>query len=45
MPAPAFRLLKSKQRKFFYLDSKKTIDFLNELCYNKDNETNRRESK
>lgn len=45
MPAPAFRLLKSKWRKFFYLDSKKTLDFFNEWCYNKNNEMNRSELK
>ena len=44
MPAPRFRLHQSKQKKFF-LDSKKVVDFLNELWYNKDNETNRSESK
>lgn len=45
MPAPAFRLLESKRRKFFHLDSKKTLDFFDELCYNKDNKMNRSELK
>lgn len=43
MPAPALDFI-SLNRKIF-LDSKKVVDFLNELCYNKDNETNRREPK
>ena len=44
MPAPVLDFI-SLNRKKIFLDSKKVIDFLNELCYNKDNETNRRESK
>ena len=44
MPAPALDFI-SLNRKKIFLDSKKTIDFLNELWYNKDNETNRSESK
>lgn len=43
MPAPVLDFI-SLNRKIF-LDSKKTIDFLNELWYNKDNETNRSKSK
>ena len=43
LPAPVLDFI-SLNRKIF-LDSKKVIDFLNELCYNKDNETNRSESK
>lgn len=34
MPAPAFRLHQSKTEKIF-LDSEKTLDFFNELCYNR----------
>lgn len=44
MPAPALDFISLRQ-KIFYLDSKKTLDFFNELCYNKDNEMNRREPK
>ena len=44
LPAPVLDFI-SLNRKKIFLDSKKVIDFLNELCYNKDNETNRSESK
>lgn len=44
MPAPALDFI-SLRRKFLYLDSKKTLDFFNKLCYNKDNEMNRSEPK
>lgn len=43
MPAPALDFISLNGKNF--LDSKKTLDFLNELCYNKDNEMNRSESK
>ena len=43
MPAPALDFISLNRKNF--LDSKKTIDFLNKLWYNKDNETNRSELK
>ena len=44
MPAPAFRLHQSKTENFLFR-LQKTLDFFNELCYNKDNEMNRSELK
>lgn len=45
MPAPRFRLHQSKTENFFIQTPKKTLDFFNKLCYNKDNEMNRSEPK
>lgn len=44
MPAPALDFISLRQ-KIFLFRLQKTLDFFNELCYNKDNEMNRREPK